>query len=129
VFSIEKSIDVHKLCKLNPWSKKFFEDENIYKIIGDSVEQVKLFEDNFFDTIIHDPPRFSIAGDMYSEEFYLNLNRILKKGGKVFHYIGKPDSKFGLKMFKSIKNRMENCNFSVKIENKRYGLVAKTNKK
>ncbi len=125
VFSIEREYRVHKLLRLNPWSQKFIQDENIFKIIGDSSIQVHLFKDELFNAIIHDPPRFSIAGDLYSGEFYRTLHRILKRNGKLFHYIGKPDSAFGKKMFKSIKKRLEDSGFAVKIEEKRYGITGR----
>jgi hypothetical protein len=36
---------------------------------------------------------FKLAGELYSGAFYRELYRILKRGGRFFHYIGDPDSK------------------------------------
>lgn len=45
---------------------------------------------NSFDSVIHDPPRFSLAGELYSEEFYHHLFRVLCSNGRLFHYTGNP---------------------------------------
>ena len=41
--------------------------------------------------MLHDPPRFGIAGELYSLEFYEQLARVLKKKGRLFHYTGTPN--------------------------------------
>lgn len=38
-----------------------------------------------FDAVVHDPPRFSLAGELYSE-----IYRVLRHGGRLFHYTGNP---------------------------------------
>ena len=43
------------------------------------------------DAILHDPPRFGIAGELYSGAFYNQLARVLKRGGRLFHYTGAPN--------------------------------------
>jgi predicted methyltransferase len=52
----------------------------------DILEGIKQFSDNFFDEIIHDPPTFKYSPDIYSKQFYEELFRVLKKGGKLYHY-------------------------------------------
>jgi predicted methyltransferase len=37
------------------------------------------------------PPRFGIAGELYSQDFYDHLARVLKKRGRLFHYTGSPN--------------------------------------
>jgi predicted methyltransferase len=44
-----------------------------------------------FDAILHDPPRFGLAGDLYSRVFYDELARVLRPGGRLFHYTGTPN--------------------------------------
>jgi predicted methyltransferase len=41
--------------------------------------------------VLHDPPRFGIAGELYSQAFYDQLARVLKRGGRLFHYTGQPN--------------------------------------
>jgi predicted methyltransferase len=43
------------------------------------------------DAVLHDPPRFGIAGELYSQKFYDQLARVLKRKGKLFHYTGTPN--------------------------------------
>jgi predicted methyltransferase len=39
---------------------------------------------------LHDPPRFGIAGELYSLAFYRQLARVLRRGCRLFHYTGSP---------------------------------------
>jgi predicted methyltransferase len=43
------------------------------------------------DAILHDPPRFGIAGELYSLSFYGQLARVLRRRGLLFHYTGTPN--------------------------------------
>ena len=43
------------------------------------------------DALLHDPPRFGIAGELYSQAFYDQLARVLRRGGRMFHYTGSPN--------------------------------------
>jgi hypothetical protein len=47
--------------------------------------------DASFDAVLHDPPRFGIAGELYSRKFYEQLARVLRPGGALFHYTGSPN--------------------------------------
>ncbi len=38
----------------------------------------------------HDIGTVSLAGELYSEEFYSQIYRVLRHGGKLFHYTGNP---------------------------------------
>ena len=43
--------------------------------------------------MLHDPPRFALAGELYSLSFYTELARVLRRGGRLFHYTGAPNSR------------------------------------
>jgi predicted methyltransferase len=58
---------------------------------GDVVEQIGALASASFDAILHDPPRFGTAGELYSQAFYDELSRVLKRNGKLFHYTGTPN--------------------------------------
>jgi predicted methyltransferase len=111
VFSIEFDPYVFKTAKNNPLSKKLFTSPNIIKIIGNSFDLVKVFPENYFDGIIHDPPRLKRSGELYSEEFYNELFRILKKNRYIFHYTGTPGSKKGKNIPKGVKKRLSFAGF------------------
>ena len=44
-----------------------------------------------FGAVLHDPPRFGLAGELYSQAFYDELARVLRPGGRLFHYTGTPN--------------------------------------
>ncbi|ENN96284.1 SAM-dependent methyltransferase, partial [Methanocaldococcus villosus KIN24-T80] len=72
-------------------------------------------------------PRFSLAGHLYSEEFYRELYRVLKPGGRLFHYVGNPGKKYrGKDLQKGVMERLRKVGFKeVKKVEKALGVVAK----
>ena len=115
VITIEKDENVIKLAKLNPFSKELFSNPKIELRIADVTQEIKKFKANFFDFIIHDPPRISIAEELYSLAFYQELYRVLKPKGKIFHYVGEPGKLQGKNYLKGILKRLKLAGF-VKIK-------------
>jgi len=89
VLSYEKNPDVLWLRGLNPWSPAV--DEVLSLSLGDIGEQIESLPDAAVDAVLHDPPRFGIAGELYSQVFYDQLARVLKPKGRLFHYTGSPN--------------------------------------
>jgi predicted methyltransferase len=89
VLTIELSPEVMGLRAQNPWSQDLARD-GIEQRQGSSYELIQTMEASSFDAVVHDPPRFSLAGELYSEEFYREVYRVLRKGGRLFHYTGNP---------------------------------------
>jgi uncharacterized protein len=89
VLSYEKNSDVIWLRSLNQWSPRL--DSGLTLTQADIVEAIGLLPDKSVDAILHDPPRFGIAGELYSQAFYEHLGRVLKAKGKLFHYTGTPN--------------------------------------
>jgi predicted methyltransferase len=89
VLSYEKNPDVIWLRSLNPWSPE--NGSGLTLTQGDIAEQIVTLPSETFDAILHDPPRFGIAGELYSQLFYGHLARALKRNGKLFHYTGAPN--------------------------------------
>ena len=89
VLSIELSREVIGLRALNPWSNDLGQ-EGIVQRQGSSFELIDTMPATSFDSVIHDPPRFSLAGELYSEEFYREIFRVLRRDGRLFHYTGNP---------------------------------------
>lgn len=89
VYTIEISENVLLASSYNPpsWLLPALKVRIIH---GDSVEVVDLLPDQAFTKIIHDPPRFELAGELYSLEFYRKLYRVLRRGGMLYHYTGLP---------------------------------------
>jgi hypothetical protein len=93
VVSVELRAEVLRIAGVNPWSRGLFSDGRVHLLLGDIFDVVEAFPDGFFDYIVHDPPRFSHAGHLYGGEFYARLFRVLRGGGRVFHYTGEPGSR------------------------------------
>jgi predicted methyltransferase len=125
VVTIEIEPAVLEIARLNPWSRALFESPKIKQLVGDSFEEIQKFEDGLFARIIHDPPTFSLAGDLYSGEFYRQLWRVLRSGGRLFHYIGDLESKSGRTVARGAVRRLKEAGFSrVARRPEAFGLVA-----
>lgn len=124
VLSIERSGEVLQIARHNPWSAAWFAHPAILRVRGDAAELAELLPDRAFDAVIHDPPRFSLAGELYSDRFYRTLARILAPRGRLFHYVGKPDSAYGARLFPSIERRLSQAGFAVKLDRDNYGFTA-----
>jgi predicted methyltransferase len=89
VLSFEKNPDVLWLRTINPWSPRSADALTLTP--GDCIEHIAELQSDSVDAVLHDPPRFGIAGELYSQRFYDELARVLRKGGKLFHYTGTPN--------------------------------------
>jgi uncharacterized protein len=89
VLSCEKNPHVLWLRDLNPWSPRADEVLTVLNVAIDT--HVETLAAASFDAILHDPPRFGIAGELYSQKFYAQLARVLRPGGTLFHYTGSPN--------------------------------------
>ena len=94
ILSFEKNADVLWLRTLNPWSPDpdaSGHDGRLQLTHADVSQAITQVADASVDAVLHDPPRFGIAGELYSQAFYDQLARVLRRGGKLFHYTGTPN--------------------------------------
>jgi uncharacterized protein len=95
VYSYEKNPDVIWLRSLNPWSPDSpwsTEPAGALTLTeADVAVQIGTLRSGSVDAILHDPPRFGIAGELYSQVFYDELARVLGRRGRLFHYTGTPN--------------------------------------
>jgi predicted methyltransferase len=112
VITIELDPTAQQMARYNPWSRTLFGNPRIEQIVGDAFEVVPSFEDGIFSCILHDPPMMSLAGELYSGEFYRDCWRVLRSNGKLFHYIGDPDSKSGAHTTKGVVKRLQEAGFT-----------------
>jgi predicted methyltransferase len=125
VITIEYDPAVLEIARLNPWSKELFESPKITQLEGDAYELIQDFPDEWFDYIIHDPPQFSLAGELYSAEFYRQMLRVLARGGRIFHYLGDPESKMSGNVTRGAVRRLKEAGFGHVIPHpEAFGVVA-----
>jgi predicted methyltransferase len=89
VRSFERNPDVVWLRNLNPWSPQA--ERRLQFEVGDVSQRIHDLPTAGFAALLHDPPRFGIAGELYSQAFYDQLARVLAPGGRLFHYPGAPN--------------------------------------
>jgi predicted methyltransferase len=125
VVTIELDPGAQQIARLNPWSQALFQTPKIRQIMGDAYEVIQTCEDGNFSRIIHDPPTFSLAGELYSGVFYQQLFRVLKRGGRLYHYIGDPNSKASGGVTKGALKRLKEAGFARVVRKPdAYGVVA-----
>jgi len=125
VTTIELDPTALEIARLNPWSQGLFNNPKIQQVIGDSLEEIDRFSEGSFSAIIHDPPMFSLAGDLYSKTFYQRAFGVLKRNGKLFHYIGDPESKSGGRITAGVIRRLKEAGFRQVIHKPQaFGVVA-----
>jgi predicted methyltransferase len=125
VITCEIAEAVYTLARWNPWSAGLFSSPNIEIIMGDIAQSIKSFNERSFDIVIHDPPRFSHAPELYSTSFYQEIYRVMKKNGCLYHYVGSVGAKKGRKIEKGVKKRLELVGFrNIEYKDRLQGLVA-----
>jgi predicted methyltransferase len=132
--SFEKNADVLWLRTLNPWSPDSDEHESdehepdergpdapangdrLQLRHADVSQTISQIADASVDAALHDPPRFGIAGELYSQAFYDQLARVLRRGGRLFHYTGSPNKlTSGRDVPREVARRLEKAGFRTKL--------------
>ena len=113
VVTFENDENVVFLAEINPLSGKLFSSPNINVVKEDVSLAVKTVKNDYFDCIIHDPPTFKLAPQLYSLSFYQQLLRILKLGGKMFHYTPLYKIKRGVDFPSRIKRKLKVAGFRI----------------
>jgi predicted methyltransferase len=114
VVSFEKNADVLWLRSLNPWSPAVAPE--LVLAHADVVAEIDTLPAESFDAALHDPPRFGIAGELYSQTFYASLARTLKRGAPLFHYTGAPNKlSSGRDLAGEVSHRLRLAGFSPRV--------------
>ena len=111
VIAVEKDYNCIKISQQNEFSKELFSNPKIWLVNNDILDFIPELEANSINFIIHDPPSFSIAGGLYSLQFYKQLLRVLKPRGKFYHYVGNPHGKAGKNLPGSVMSRLKEAGF------------------
>jgi len=115
--SFEKNADVMWLRTLNPWSPDPAVTPDRFAFDHDDVSMaITRVADASVDALLHDPPRFGIAGELYSQAFYDQLARVLRRGGRLFHYTGSPNKlTSGRDVPREVARRLEKAGFRAEL--------------
>lgn len=117
ILSFEKNADVMWLRTLNPWSPD--PDASGGRLVlthADVSQAIAQLPDASVDVLLHDPPRFGIAGELYSQVFYDQLARVLRRGGRMFHYTGTPNAlTSGRDVPREVARRLEKAGFKAEL--------------
>jgi uncharacterized protein len=117
--SIEKNADVLWLRTLNPWSPDPDAPASGGRLQlnhADVSQAITQIADVSVDALLHDPPRFGIAGELYSQAFYDQLARVLRRGGRLFHYTGSPNKlTSGRDVPREVEKRLEKAGFKAQL--------------
>lgn len=117
--SFEKNASVLWLRTLNPWSPDPDAPEHGGRLSlthGDVSQAIAALPAGGFDAALHDPPRFGIAGELYSQAFYDQLARVLRRGGRLFHYTGSPNKlTSGRDVPREVAKRLEKSGFKAEL--------------
>jgi predicted methyltransferase len=114
VASFEKNADVLWLRSLNPWSPRA--GAELALVHGDIVSEIVMLPPDSFDAALHDPPRFGIAGELYSQSFYGALAKALKRGAPLFHYTGAPNKlTSGRDLASEVDQRLRQAGFATRL--------------
>jgi hypothetical protein len=115
VTSYEINPDVLWLRARNPWSPQA--GPGLTLVAGDITQRIGGLAEASFGAILHDPPRFGLAGELYSQAFYDELLRVLKPGGRLIHYTGTPNRlTTGRDVPQEVERRLRLAGFTTRIE-------------
>ena len=119
IHSCEKNADVLWLRTLNPWSPDpdaASSGGRLQLAHADVTQAIAQLADTAVDALLHDPPRFGIAGELYSQAFYQQLARVLRRGGRLFHYTGRPNQlTSGRNVPREVSKRLEQAGFKTRL--------------
>lgn len=113
VIAYEADPNVLDMARLNPYSAPLFQEGGRIDVRREDVaEAIRVLPDDAFDFVIHDPPTLAVAGDLYGDAFYGELLRVLRSGGRLFHYTGDPGSRSrGQDLPGRVKDRLSRVGF------------------
>jgi predicted methyltransferase len=119
IHSFEKNADVLWLRTLNPWSPDPDSPASggrLQLTHADVAQAITQIADASVDALLHDPPRFGIAGELYSQAFYDQLARVLRRGGRLFHYTGSPNKlTSGRDVPREVQKRLDKAGFRAEL--------------
>jgi predicted methyltransferase len=112
VVTCEVDPNVLAIAARNPWSEDLFADERIEIVPTDLRQFARVCGDARFDCVFHDPPTIQQAGELYGEDLYRQLARVLKPSGILYHYVGAPGARRGQDYVRGVIRRLRSAGFA-----------------
>lgn len=100
-----------RLTRENPWSGELWSNKKIEHHLLSAAAFLESVLDKSLGAILHDPPRFSLGPELYSESFYRYCHRVLRAGGRMYHYTGDPHKHKGRDLPGQTLARLKKCGF------------------
>jgi predicted methyltransferase len=113
VITFEKDRNVLSIARINPFSQPALVSQKIELRRQDIALAITNLADGYFDCIIHDPPTFKLAPQLYTLNFYLELYRVIKHHGRLFHYCPLYKIKQGFDFPARIRKRLKEAGFKI----------------
>jgi len=113
VTTVEVDPTVVEIAKLNPYSAKLFAKANIRLGGGDVVDEIRKLADSSFDYIIFDAGTPRSSGEFFSLGNYRQACRVLKVGGKLYHYLPKHHARRGRDFAAEVVSRLKAAGFTL----------------
>ncbi|MBP7708071.1 hypothetical protein KA107_00160 [Candidatus Pacearchaeota archaeon] len=120
VITIEVDEMVSQLQKINPYSQELFDNDNIKLVEGDLVDEIKKFPNLEFNFIILDGGTPKSSGEFFSAKNYEQAFRVLKFGGKLYHYVPNYHVERGTDFAENISTTLKKIGFR-KVERDKEG--------
>jgi predicted methyltransferase len=129
VIVFEKDKNVLEIAKYNPFSEELFTNKKI-ELKNESVfDGIKKIPNQSIAGILHDPPTTSFAPELYSQDFYEQLYRVLKPGALLFHYCPNPGKTKGKEFWHTIIKKLKKTGFvNIEYKEKSSGITAQKKK-
>ncbi len=125
VVSTEPDPAVRELRRHNPWSPPESTD-GLVQLWRHAEDLVGELPGSSFDAVLHDPPRFSLAGELYARSFYAALRRVVRRGGLLYHYTGSPyQARRGDRFVRNTAKRLNEAGFQVTWDEDTLGFVGR----
>jgi len=111
VITVEKDPNVLEMASYNPWSQKLF-TERVKIVVKDALVFLEECRD-LFDAVIHDPPTFRLAEELYTFEFYHLVRSVMRRGAVMVHYVGEPGHRRRVRLYAGVMKRLRSAGFDV----------------
>jgi len=113
VITVEIDKNVTEVAKYNPYSEELFKNKKITRINGNIVQKITKFGDEEFNVIIFDAGTPRSSDDFFSLKNYQQAYRVLKRKGKLYHYLPKHQITKGRDFGGEAITRMQKAGFKV----------------